>query len=58
VRTALTEFDKQRSSDILVYLIERLVQQGKARIVGDEQAEKKVKQGQPTLTPDHEFVIV
>ena len=58
VRTALTEFDKQRSSDILVYLIERLVQQGKVRIVGDEQAEKKVKQGKPTLTPDHEFVIV
>ncbi|WP_017314200.1 hypothetical protein [Mastigocladopsis repens] len=58
VRTALTEFDKQRSSDILVYLIEKLVQQGKVRIVGDEQAEKKVKQGQPTLTPDHEFVIV
>ena len=58
MRTAITEFDDDRKKDILVYLVERLVQQGLAKVVGDKEAEQKVKEGKPILTTDHEFLII
>ncbi|MBD2770969.1 hypothetical protein [Iningainema tapete] len=58
VRTAIAEFDDDRKKDILVYLVERLIQQGLAEVVGDKEAEQKVKEGKPTLTTDHEFLII